>query len=132
VIEEKPLMTEPVRSNPAVRGRAVGTLASAFRDDPMYTYICPDEADRLRSMRGLWDAVIKVTLVYGEVWTTPEVRGVACWLSPGNAEIGFRHMLRTGLALARTMMRFAGDARRRGYGRQIDNLGRARYDCNCT
>jgi ribosomal protein S18 acetylase RimI-like enzyme len=70
----------------------------------------------MRSTRGLWDALIRVTLVYGEVWTTPEVSGVACWLAPGNTEIGFRHMLRTGFALARAMLRFAGDARRRAMG----------------
>jgi ribosomal protein S18 acetylase RimI-like enzyme len=106
-------MIETVRLDVVERARAVATLVQAFRADPMYAYICPDEADRVRSMRGLWDALIRLTLIYGEVWTTPEVRGVACWLPPGNTEIGFRHMLRTGFALARAMMRFTGDARRR-------------------
>lgn len=106
-------MTEPVPLNPAARGRAAETLVQAFRDDPLYAYIIPDEAHRIRSTRGLWDALIRVTLVYGQVWTTPELNGVACWLSPGNAEIGFRHMLRTGFALARAMMRFESGARRR-------------------
>jgi ribosomal protein S18 acetylase RimI-like enzyme len=109
-------MIETIRLHPAQRERAVETLVQAFRADPMYAYICPDEAERMRSTRGLWDALIRVTLVYGEVWTTPEVSGVACWLAPGNTEIGFRHMLRTGFALARAMLRFAGDARRRAMG----------------
>jgi ribosomal protein S18 acetylase RimI-like enzyme len=98
---------------PAESGRAVETLTQAFRDDPTYVYISPDEARRVRSTRRLWDALIRYTLRYGEAWTTPDVSGVACWLAPGNAEIGFRRMLRTGFALARAMLRFKpGDLRR--------------------
>jgi GNAT superfamily N-acetyltransferase len=106
-------MTEPVRLHPGQRNRAVETLVQAFRADPMYVYICPDETERERAMRGLWDAIIRLTLIYGEVWTTPEVNGVACWLSPGNTTIGLRQMLRTGFALPRALLRFTGDARRR-------------------
>jgi uncharacterized protein YlaI len=46
-------MTEPIRLDSAHRDRAVETLLQAFRDDPMKTYICPDEADRVRSTHGL-------------------------------------------------------------------------------
>jgi GNAT superfamily N-acetyltransferase len=88
----------------------------AFRDDPAYTYVFPDEADRVRSLGGLWDAIIRFTLVYGEAWTTPEGSGVACWLPPGNAELTFRRLLRTGFALPRAMMRFESSARRRAMG----------------
>lgn len=109
-------MTQPVRLAPVQRERAVETLVQAFRPDPMYAYICPDETERVRSTRALWDALIRVTLVYGEVWTTAEVSGVACWLLPGNTEINFLRMLRTGFALARAMMRFGGPARRRAMG----------------
>ena len=89
-------MTEPVRLNPAGRGRAAETLVQAFRDDPSYTYVFPGEADRVRSLRSLWDATIRFTRIYGEAWTTPEGSGVACWLPPGNAELTFRRLLRTG------------------------------------
>jgi len=116
VIKEKPFMTGPVRLDPAQRGRAAETLVQAFRDDPAYTYVFPDEADRARSLRSLWDATIRFTLVYGEAWTTPEASGVACWLSPGNAELTFRRLLRTGFALPWVMMRFEGGARRRAMG----------------
>lgn len=109
-------MIQPVRLDSAQRDRATETLAQAFRNDPTYIYICPDEAERVRVSRGLFDTLIRVTPVYGEVWTTSAVSGVACWLAPGNAEIGFRQMLRTGFALARAMMRFTGDARRRAMG----------------
>ena len=77
-------MTEPVRLDQTQRDRAAETLVQAFRDDPVDAYICPNEVERVRPMRDLWDAVIRFTLVYGEAWTTPEVNGVACWLSPGH------------------------------------------------
>jgi GNAT superfamily N-acetyltransferase len=106
-------MTQPVRLDPAQRKRAAETLTQAFRSDPMYAYICPDEAERIRSVRGLWVAIITFSLIYGEIWTTPEVSGVACWLSPGHTAITSWQMLRTAFALPRAMMRFGGDARRR-------------------
>ena len=119
-------MTEPTHLDPNYRGRAVETLVQAFRDDPIDAYICPDESERVRSTRALWDALIRVTLVYGEAWTTPEVNGVACWLSPGNAEINFRRMLRTGLVLPRALLRFEGNARRRAMDmtRRMDRVHR--------
>jgi len=106
-------MTELIRLDPTQRDRATEVLVQAFRGDPIDAYICPDDVERVRSMRGLWDAVIGFTRVYGEAWTTPEVNGVACWLSPGHAEVNFRRMLRTGLALPRALMRFDRGARRR-------------------
>ncbi len=106
----------PVRLDPAQRERAAETLTQAFRHDPMYRYICPDEAARVTATRRLWDAIIRLTLIYGEVWTTAEVKGVACWLAPRHSNVGLRHMLRTGFALARALMGFPGDARRRALG----------------
>jgi hypothetical protein len=49
----------------------------------MYVYICPDEAARVAATRRLWDGIIRLVLIYGEVWTTAEMSGVACWLAPG-------------------------------------------------
>lgn len=109
-------MIEIVRLKPARRSRAVETLVAAFRDDPMYAYMCPDEAGRVLAMRGLWDAVLAFALTYGEVWTTPEVSGVACWLPPGRTAITPWQMVRTGFALPRAMLRFGGEARRRAMG----------------
>jgi len=90
--------------------QAVEVLTRAFQNDPMYVQIFPDEDERARSMSWLWDAVIRYSLVYGEVHTTPGVGGLACWLSPGNAQITFWRMLRTGLRLQRAVMRFRAPA----------------------
>ncbi len=109
-------MIEIVRLDPARRSQAAETLVRAFREDPMYTYMCPDEAGRVIAMRALWDAVLAFALIYGKVWTTPDVRGVACWLSPGHTTITPWQMVRTGFALPRAMLRFPPDARRRAIG----------------
>jgi len=109
-------MTSPMRLAPAQRPHATETLTQAFRHDPMYLYICPDEAARMAVTRRLWDAMIRLILIYGEVWTTAEVSGVACWLAPGHTTIGLRHMLRTGFALPRALMGFRPNALRRAIG----------------
>jgi ribosomal protein S18 acetylase RimI-like enzyme len=110
---KEPTVTEPVRLAHAQRERAAETLVRAFRADPLYTYICPDEAERLAPMRGLLDALVRFTLLYGEGWTLQGVSGVACWLSPGNTTITVWQMLRTRFELPWAVLRFEGGARRR-------------------
>ena len=106
-------MIEPVRLLPSDRERAVDALLGAFRDDPLYTYISPDSAERVVGMRALLSAVVQFTLVYGEAWTTPEVSGAACWLPPGRTTISIWQMPRTRFALPRAMLRFSPGALRR-------------------
>ncbi len=81
-------------------------LLAAFRDDPLYVYICPESGRRVEAMRALLKAVVQFTLVYGEVWTTPDVAGAACWLPPGKTTVSLWQMPRTGFALPRAMLRF--------------------------
>lgn len=94
------------------KDQASQVMARAFRADPVYTHLFPDEDERLRSLEEIWDALIGYSLVYGRVYTTSTVQGAACWLSPGNTEITLWRMLRTGLALQRAVMRFRPAARR--------------------
>lgn len=109
-------------SSPVVRlaasqtTQAAGVLARAFRNDPMYAHIFPDVDERVRSMPRLWDALIRYSLVYGEVYTTPAMDGVACWLSPGQEKMTLWRMLRTGLRIQRAVMRFSAPARRQFLG----------------
>lgn len=101
---------EPTRLLPAHKDRAVDALLGAFRDDPLYVYICPDGSRRGEAMRALLRAVVEFTLVYGEAWTTPEVSGAACWLRPGRTAISIWQMPRTAFALPRAILRFGSDA----------------------
>ena len=79
-------LIEPVLLEASEKGRASEVLAQAFHDDPMWTYIFPDSDERARSLHNLWQALVGYCLVYGEVYTTPQAKGVACWLAPGNTE----------------------------------------------
>jgi len=86
-------------------------LARAFHDDPMFTLIFPDADERAQSLPLLWDAAIRYSLTYGEVYTTPAVNAVACWLAPGNEKITFWRLLGTGFELPQAILHFNEDAR---------------------
>ena len=98
---------------PARQPQAVAVLTRAFLDDPLYRALIPAAEDRRRSLQALWSAVIKTSSRYGVVDTTPDIAGIACWLAPGNADLGLWRMVRTGLALPRAMMQFPADSRKR-------------------
>ncbi len=103
--------SEPIRLLASQVDQASEVLAKAFQDDPAYTQLFPDLDERLHSLRWLWGGVLKHCLVYGEVHTTSLMNGAAGWLSPGNVEVTFWQMLRTGFALQRAVMRFEKNAR---------------------
>ncbi len=90
---------------------AVKVLTDAFMDDPMYQAIFPVPDARGKALGDVWNGILKYCQKYGEVYTTPEVAGVACWLSPGNTEVTFMGQIRTGFAVARTVMKFSAKER---------------------
>lgn len=96
----------------AQKGRAADVLARAFHADPVYRQVFPDSDERARSLRSLFGAVVGYSLRYGQVHTTPALKGAACWLTPGNTDVTFWRMLRTGLGFQRAMASFKPEARR--------------------
>ena len=109
-------LSEPVPLDTSQKERASEVLTHAFHNDPMWTYIFPDADERARSLYNLWQALIGYCLVYGEVYTTPQLKGVACWLAPGNTEQTLWRLLRTGLGFVRAVMKYEGEARSRFMG----------------
>jgi ribosomal protein S18 acetylase RimI-like enzyme len=79
------------------RDYAGEVLARAFHDDPLYMLVLPEEGKRARALPWLFDKVVQYSLLYGEVYTTPAVEGVACWLPPGRTELTLGRMVRCGL-----------------------------------
>ena len=77
-------------------GRASAVLARAFQYDPMMAYLLPDEGRRAAAAPEFFRAALGYCLRYGEVHTTPEVEGVACWLPPGETRVTTGRILRTG------------------------------------
>lgn len=100
-----------IRMDRQQKGQASEVLARAFHLDPIYRRIFHDVDGRSRYLPKLFSTVIGYTLAYGHVYTTRPVEGVACWLSPGNAEVTLWRMIRTGMEFQRTFYRFPSDAR---------------------
>jgi ribosomal protein S18 acetylase RimI-like enzyme len=71
-----------VRLNASQFAAAQGTLERAFFDYPLMVYACPAAQPRARGVRSLYTAILHDSLRYGEIYTSPGVEGVACWLPP--------------------------------------------------
>jgi ribosomal protein S18 acetylase RimI-like enzyme len=108
-------MTESKEAIPLLasqKAQAARVLGRAFLVDPAYTALFPDDLERAQALPRLFGAVVGYSLVYGLVHTTAEVKGAACWLSPGNTEVTLWRVLRTGLGLYRAVGGFNAQARR--------------------
>jgi GNAT superfamily N-acetyltransferase len=67
--------------------RVGAVLARAFIDNPVMTYMCPDESERERLSALLFATFIRYGFLAGEASTTESVDSVAVWLPPGAAEM---------------------------------------------
>jgi ribosomal protein S18 acetylase RimI-like enzyme len=88
--------------------QAAQVLGRAFQDDPGFEYLVPDEVRRAHLVPSFLGRVIRYCLLYGEVYTTPTLEGVACWLPPGNTKPTYARMLRTGLLTESLKLGWAG------------------------
>jgi GNAT superfamily N-acetyltransferase len=87
-------MNEIIRLAPLQVKQASDVLCRAFYHDPLVQYMVPDEARRTRVLPAFYRIVVRYALRYGEVYTTAEVEGVACWLTPGNTTVSTWRLLR--------------------------------------
>jgi len=85
------------RLKPHQKERASRVIAQAFRADPLLPYITQEESKQDYMLSWLGDMGLRLGLSYGEVYTTPEVEGVAIWLLPGQYAMTFGKMLRLGV-----------------------------------
>ena len=95
----------------AQKARAADVLAGAFEADVMYAHLFRDRAEAHRVLRRLFGGVIAYTRAFGEVWTTPEAEGLACWVAPGKTKLTLWRALRTRFALQRAVVGFGREAR---------------------
>jgi ribosomal protein S18 acetylase RimI-like enzyme len=77
--------SEVVRLTAQQYRQASEVLGRAFYDDPLTQYIIPDDTRRARLLPSFFGTAVHYCLRYGEVYTTPDVQGVACWLPPEDA-----------------------------------------------
>ncbi len=88
-----------IKLDPALQRQASQVLARAFFDEPLMVYYLPDTSIRQQTLPIFMWILVRYSLAYGEVWTNPELDGVACWLPPGNIKLGAWGLLRASLGV---------------------------------
>ena len=76
-------------------------LQAAFWDDPVMSWIVPDEAHRSRRIAKLFRVVLEAHYIsMRTVWTTPDQVGGALWAPPGHWKLSQWEIFRAGPGLA--------------------------------
>jgi GNAT superfamily N-acetyltransferase len=75
--------TQVITLKPQHRDRAVEVIARAFRNDPFLSHLTQAPSTQTRFLHWFARLGIKYGEGYGQVYTTPEVAGVAIWFVPG-------------------------------------------------
>lgn len=90
------------------RGAVAEALADAFYDDPVMSWILPEEESRKLRLKRLFLVLLRSHyLRLGTVWTTKDIAGAALWGSPGNAIIPPTTVLRYTPAMLHALGRHA-------------------------
>ena len=97
-------------------------LARAFQEDPMKRYLIPDHEKRVRDLPRFIEGIVRYCSIYGEVHTTSNRDGAACWLSPGNTKTTFPRLVRSGMVLAPAQLGLAGFRRLSVLSSYMDDL----------
>jgi ribosomal protein S18 acetylase RimI-like enzyme len=69
--------------------RASEMLGRAFQNDPALRFLVPEGARRARLAPSLLGGMARYCWLYGEVYATRGLEGIACWLPPGEPLPGF-------------------------------------------
>ena len=72
---------------PRTSTAAVDILASAFYDDPTWSWVFPDPEQRAAQQRLLWQAFVDGAMRYQTVWLNAESTSAAVWVPPGGSEM---------------------------------------------
>ncbi|MEM7725563.1 MAG: GNAT family N-acetyltransferase [Cyanobacteria bacterium P01_A01_bin.45] len=76
--------------------KASEILAAAFKEDPLFQYVLPQESkDKL--LYDLWKTILRYSQPRSSVHTTPELKGIAVWIPPGEYPLNPLRFLLTGL-----------------------------------
>lgn len=80
---EKIMMTsETIRLEKSQIDKASQILAAAFSKDPFFQYILPQK-NKNKLLYIFWKAVLRYSQTYNCIYTTPELKGIAVWVPPG-------------------------------------------------
>lgn len=93
----KKIIGETLPLDPSLFPQYARLLTEAFEDDPLYLKVFQDQKRRSRALAWMHGRVLRYCSLYGLAYTLPDAEGVACWLSPGQTEIGMGRIVRSGL-----------------------------------
>ena len=105
---------EIIKLDPRQKKKASAVLAAAFFDYPMFTFYFPDPKRRARYLPWYLGNVLSCALRYGEVFTTPQISGVAFTLPPGHTKISQWEYIQNGFLGAPILLGF------RNYAQSMD------------
>jgi ribosomal protein S18 acetylase RimI-like enzyme len=86
-----------VELKPSQIEQAGQLLAKAFYNDPLFTYTAPQAELRSQILPDIQIPMVRYGLIYGKVYTTPDLEAVAVWFPPGETEMKLWRMYRTGM-----------------------------------
>jgi len=73
--------------SPSDRPAAATTLARAFHDDPVWSWVFPDPVPRLQRLTALWGLMLAGSAEYRWTWMTEGCAAVTLWIPPGMPEL---------------------------------------------
>jgi ribosomal protein S18 acetylase RimI-like enzyme len=100
------------------------TLAAAFQDDPLQTYVFPDAEERARLSPVQFSTFLRRSVLFDEAYATHDLTGVAAWMLPGQ-EPTFEQAKQSGFTQLPDLM--GRDAFER-FGRVLDYLSNGHRD----
>ena len=89
------------KANPADVKTLAVTLARAFDDDPLTTWLFPNPAARRRKLPAFFRSLLRASIPFGEVYTADDGRCAAIWNPPGTFPMGWYTDTRLGLTTTR-------------------------------
>jgi GNAT superfamily N-acetyltransferase len=105
-----------IRLSPTQYKPARLTLGQAFEHYPLMTYALAKAERRLKAVTSLYGSILWDCLHWGEVYTTSDFAGVACWLTPGHTSPGLVRLIRSGMFKLPWLFGWKGFQRLQAYG----------------
>ena len=94
------LLEPTLLSKPEIES-ATRVLARAFQDYPLLENFIPNPAKRKKLLPHIYKIMVRQGNLYGRIYTTsPDLEGVAIWLSSDRADLTLMQMLRLGISPA--------------------------------
>jgi ribosomal protein S18 acetylase RimI-like enzyme len=88
--------------------QASKVMGEAFLNDPLWQYLVPDKTRRVLAVSLSISILVRYSFLYGKIYTTSTLDGVACWLPPGETTPSFTRLVRIGIRSAPFQLGWTG------------------------